>query len=157
MDNIDIKILKLLQMNSRISASEISSKINLSIPAVSDRLKKLDTSGIIEKYTVILNSKKLKKFITVIMFVSLKNPNFTHAFVEMIQKEDEIIECFYLAGDFDYALKIITENTETLQNIIDKIKMVKGVQKTKTTVTLSTIKNTYSVIPSENDISHLQK
>jgi Lrp/AsnC family leucine-responsive transcriptional regulator len=157
MDNIDIKILKLLQMNSRISASEISSKINLSIPAVSDRLKKLDTSGIIEKYTVILNSKKLKKFITVIMFVSLKNPNFTNAFVEMIQKEDEIIECFYLAGDFDYALKIITENTETLQDIIDKIKMVKGVQKTKTTVTLSTIKNTYSVIPSENDISHLQK
>ena len=59
MDAIDINILKLLKENSRISASEISSKINLSIPAVSDRLRKLDASGVIEKYTVIISNKKM--------------------------------------------------------------------------------------------------
>ncbi len=149
MDAIDINILKLLKENSRISASEISSKINLSIPAVSDRLRKLDASGVIEKYTVIISNKKMNKNITVIMFVSLKNPNFTDKFVEFIQNENEIIECHYLTGDFDYALKIVTEDTETLEKILNEIKLIKGVLRTKTVVTLSTIKNNYSIPPDE--------
>lgn len=147
MDTIDINILKLLKENSRVSASEISSKINLSIPAVSDRLRKLDASGVIEKYTVIISNKKMNKNITVIMFVSLKNPNFTNKFVEFVQNENEIIECHYLTGDFDYALKIVTEDTETLEKILNEIKLIKGVLRTKTVVTLSTIKNNYSIPP----------
>lgn len=147
MDNIDIQILKILQSNARVTASDIASRINLSVPAVSDRLKKLDASGIIEKYTAIINAKKMNKSLTVIMFVSLENPKFADKFIEIIQKEDEIIECHYLAGDFDYALKIITTSTETLEMILNRIKLVAGVQKTKTTVTLSTIKNNYSIIP----------
>jgi len=150
MDIIDIKIIKILQQNSRITASEISSRINLSIPAVSDRLKKLDVSGIIEKYTVILNSKKLNKHLMVIMFVSLQSPKYTDTFIKIIQDDNEIVECHYLAGDYDYALKIITESTESLEKILNRIKSISGVQKTKTTVSLSTIKNNYSVTPNEN-------
>lgn len=151
MDSLDIKILKLLQKNARITASEISSKINLSVPAVSDRLRKLDASGVIEKYTIIINAKKLNRNITVIMFISLESPKYINKFLEAIDKEDEIIECHYLAGDYDYALKIITENTETLEKIINKIKSMNGIIKTKTTVTLSTIKNNYSIMPTEDD------
>lgn len=147
MDNIDIRILKLLQNNARITVSEIANRINLSVPAVSDRLRKLDASGIIEKYTTIISAKKMNKSLTVIMFVSLESPQYADRFIDIVQKEDEIIECNYLAGDFDYALKIITENTETLEQILNRIKLVAGVQKTKTTVTLSTIKNTYSIVP----------
>lgn len=151
MDNLDIKILKLLQQNSRITASEISSKINLSVPAVGDRLKKLDASGIIEKYTVILNAKKMNKNLMIIMFVSLECPKYTDPFINIIQLDDEIVECHYLAGDFDYALKIITESTESLERILNKIKNIPGVQKTKTNVSLSTIKNIHSIIPTEID------
>lgn len=151
MDSLDIKILKLLQNNARITASEISNKINLSVPAVSDRLRKLDASGVIEKYTVIINAKKLNRNVTVIMFISLESPKFTNKFLDAIQKDDEIIECHYLAGDYDYALKIITESTETLEKILNKIKLMNGIIKTKTTVTLSTIKNNYSIMPSEED------
>jgi Lrp/AsnC family transcriptional regulator, leucine-responsive regulatory protein len=151
MDSLDIKILKLLKKNARVTASEISSKINLSVPAVSDRLRKLDASGVIEQYTVIINAKKLNRNLTVIMFVSLESPKYTNNFLEAIQKDDEIIECHYLAGDYDYALKIITENTETLEKILNKIKGMNGMIKTKTTVTLSTIKNNYSVMPTEED------
>ncbi len=149
MDNIDIKILKLLQQNSRVTASEISSRINLSVPAVGDRLKKLDSVGIIEKYTIILSAKKLNKHLMIIMFVSLESPKFTDVFINTIQADDEIVECHYLAGDYDYVLKIITESTESLERILNKIKNIPGVQKTKTTVSLSTIKNNYSIIPSE--------
>jgi len=151
MDTLDIKILKLLKNNARITASEISNKINLSVPAVSDRLRKLDASGVIEKYTVIINAKKLNRNLTVIMFISLESPKYIDNFLDAIQKDDEIIECHYLAGDYDYALKITTENTETLEKILNKIKSMSGVVKTKTTVTLSTIKNSYSVMPNEED------
>ena len=85
MDNIDIKILKLLQQNSRVTASEISTRINLSVPAVGDRLKKLDNAGIIEKYTIILSAKKFNKDLMIIMFVSLESPKFTDLFVNTIQ------------------------------------------------------------------------
>ena len=149
MDNIDIKILKLLQQNARVTASEISTRINLSVPAVGDRLKKLDNAGIIEKYTIILNAKKLNKDLMIIMFVSLESPKFTDLFINTIQVDNEIVECHYLAGDYDYVLKIITESTESLEKILNKIKNIPGVQKTKTTVSLSTIKNNYSIIPSE--------
>ena len=149
MDNLDIKILKLLQQNARMTASEISNKINLSVPAVGDRLKKLDASGIIEKYTVILNAKKMNKHLMIIMFVSLENPKFTDPFINIIQLDNEIVECHYIAGDFDYALKIITESTESLERLLNKIKNIPGVQKTKTNVSLSTIKNIHSIIPSE--------
>jgi Lrp/AsnC family transcriptional regulator, leucine-responsive regulatory protein len=152
MDIIDIKILKLLQTNARITASEISNKVNLSIPAVSDRLKKLDASGIVEKYTVIINPKKLDRNLMVLMFITLESPKFSNKFIEAIQKEEEILECHYIAGDYDYSLKIITENTESLERILNKIKGVNGIQKTKTMVTLSTIKNEYSVIPTENNL-----
>jgi len=149
MDNLDIKILKLLQQNSRVTASEISSKINLSVPAVGDRLKKLDASGIIDKYTIILNAKKMNKHLMIIMFVSLESPKFTEPFINIVQLDDEIVECHYLAGDFDYALKIITESTKSLERILNKIKNIPGVQKTKTNVSLSTIKNVHSIILNE--------
>lgn len=151
MDALDIKILKLLKNNARVTASEISNKINLSVPAVSDRLRKLDASGVIEKYTVIINAKKLNRNLTAIMFISLESPNYIDNFLEAIQKDDEIIECHYLAGDYDYSLLIITENTETLEKILNKIKSMNGVIKTKTTVALSTIKNNHSVMPTEED------
>jgi Lrp/AsnC family transcriptional regulator, leucine-responsive regulatory protein len=148
-DNIDVKILKLLQFNARMTVSEMAAKINLSIPAVSERLKKLESSGIIEQYTAILNAKKLNKSLTVIVFITLESSKYTDKFNQFVNAEDEIVECYYLAGDFDYVLKIITDNTLTLENILNKIKGVSGIQKTRTIVTLSNIKNKHSITLNE--------
>jgi Transcriptional regulators len=150
MDNIDIKILKLLQNNARITVSEIGSIINLSVPACSERLKKLESSGAIKQYTTIVDHAYLKKTLTAMMFISLERPRFTSIFVEAINTENDILECHYLAGDFDYLLKIVTENTDTLERLLNRIKGVQGVQKTRTIVVLSTVKNNYSV-SLEND------
>lgn len=152
MDNIDIKILKLLQSNARMSASQISSKVNLSIPAVSDRLKKLDASGIIEKYTIIINNKKLNRGLTAFMFISMETPKHGEDLVELVQSEDAIIECYYLVGDYDYLLKIITKDTETLESILNKIKSANGIMKTKTMVSLTTVKNNLSISPIQENI-----
>lgn len=147
MDNIDIKILKLLQRNARMTVSEMSGIINLSVSAISDRLKKLEASGIIQQYTAIINPSHLKKNLTAIMFISLERPRFSDKFQEFVDAEDDILECHYLAGDYDYALKIVTESTSTLQELLNKIKSAQGIQKTKTIVILSTTKNNYSVVP----------
>ena len=147
MDAIDVKIIKLLQKNARVTASEISSEINLSVPAVSERLKKLEASGIIQQYTAIINPRMVKKELTAIMFVTLERPKYSEKFVEVINDIDEIIECHYLAGDYDYAVKILTENTFSLEELLTKIKAVQGIHRTRTIVVLSTIKNNYSVSP----------
>ncbi|MCX7708282.1 MAG: Lrp/AsnC family transcriptional regulator [Clostridia bacterium] len=149
MDNIDVKILKLLQKNARITASDISNEINLSVPAVSDRLKKLEASGIIQQHTTIINPRKMNKDLTAMMFISLERPKFTDKFLEFVNQENDILECHYIAGDFDYVLKIVTENTFSLEQLLNRIKSVPGVQKTRTIVVLSSVKNNFSVSPEE--------
>ena len=91
MDIIDVKILEVLQSNSRVSISELSKKVNLSLSAVSERLKKLESSNVIEKYTVILNSQALDKELSVIMNISLENPHQTSEFLNFVRTEDEIL------------------------------------------------------------------
>jgi Lrp/AsnC family leucine-responsive transcriptional regulator len=149
MDHLDIQILKLLQGDSRMTVSQISRDINLSVPAVSDRLKKLEAGGIIEQYTTIINPNYFHKELTAVMFITLERPKFTEKFVEFVQGEEEVLECHYLAGDYDYALKIITENTATLEKLLTRIKSVQGVIKTRTIVVLSTVKNQHSIVPRE--------
>jgi len=147
MDNIDKQILRLLQQNARLSLSEISSKVSLSVPAVSDRIKKIEASGLIEQFTAILNPKMLKKELTALMFVSLERPQYADKFLSFVEQRNEILECHYIAGDFDYVLKIITENTGSLEKLLTRIKSVPGIQKTRTIVVLCTVKNRHSVTP----------
>lgn len=146
MDETDIKIIRLLQKNSRISASDISKKVNLSVSAVSDRLRKLETSGVIEQYTAILNTELLEKDLSAYMLISLASPKESETFLEFVASENEIIGCFYIAGEFDYMIKIFTKNTTTLTTVLNKIKNVSGVIKTNTMVVLNNEKNNHSFI-----------
>jgi Lrp/AsnC family leucine-responsive transcriptional regulator len=124
--------------------------ISLSVPAVSERIKKLETLGVIKQYTAIIDPDHFNKTLMAIVFVTLERPRFSDIFAEFVKKQNDILECHYLAGDFDYALKVVTENTATLQELLNRIKSVQGVQKTRTTVILSTAKNNYSVMPEES-------
>lgn len=150
MDIIDVKILEVLQSNSRVSISELSKKVNLSLSAVSERLKKLESSGVIEKYTVILNSHALDKELSVLMNISLENPHQTSEFLNFVRTEDEILECHYITGEYDYVLKITTRNTATLEHLMNRIKGISGIKRTQTNVVLSSVKHLYSVSPSPN-------
>lgn len=150
MDAIDSKILLVLQENSRVSISDLSKQVNLSLSAVSERLKKLESSNIIEKYTVILDSKSLGQELSVIMNISLENPRHTGEFVDVVQKESEILECHYVTGEYDYILKITTKNTATLEALMNRIKAIPGIKRTQTNVVLSSLKHLYSVSPNPN-------
>jgi Lrp/AsnC family leucine-responsive transcriptional regulator len=147
MDIVDIKILKCLKENARINASEIGERINMSVSAVIERIKKLETAGIIQQYTVVLDAKKIGKDVLAFISVSLEHPKFNDSFSESVLGIEQIIECHYITGDFDFLLKVIAGSTQELTNILHEIKSINGVSLTKTLVVLSTIKSRFSVLP----------
>ncbi|MCI6711511.1 MAG: Lrp/AsnC family transcriptional regulator [Anaerovoracaceae bacterium] len=147
MDLIDIKILEVLQENARVSISDLSKKVNLSLSAVSERLKKLENSKIISKYTVILEPKLMGKDLSVIISIGLESTSDTQSFLDFVQSEPEILECHYITGEYDYMLKVTTTNTHTLEMIMNRIKSFNGIKRTQTNVILSTTKLHHSVSP----------
>ncbi|MCK9471990.1 MAG: Lrp/AsnC family transcriptional regulator [Bacilli bacterium] len=144
MDIIDVKIINALINNSRCNASEISDMVGLSVSAVIERIKKLEIAGIIKKYTVVLDHAILGKDVSALIMVTLDHPKYNEGFVKAMIEHDSISECHYLAGDFDYQLKISTYSTKRLERVLNDIKGIPGVSKTKTMVILSTLKNEYS-------------
>ncbi|WP_078394431.1 Lrp/AsnC family transcriptional regulator [Shouchella patagoniensis] len=117
MDEINRKILTILQQDGRISMTDLSKKISLSVPAVTERVKKLEEQNIIEGYTTKVNANKLNK--TVKAFILVK----THKcklFSEFCKENTMVIECHRLTGEYSYLVKIITESNELLENFIDQ-------------------------------------
>ena len=147
LDTIDVRILEVLQENARVSISELSKQVNLSLSAVSERLKKLENSNIIEQYTTVLNPAAMEKELSAIMMISMEDPSDTVEFRRLVQELDEILECHYITGTYDYVLKITTKNMATLELLMNKIKSIKSIKHTETNVIFSTIKNKNSVVP----------
>lgn len=149
MDKIDYKILGILKGNGRETASDISKEIHLSVSAVLDRIKKMEESGIIRGYTVMVDTKALGNDVTALMEVSLEHPQFHDSFTELIQDHPNIVDCYYLTGDYDFILKIVCASSDELERIHRTLKSTPGVSATRTHYVLKEIKNIYSAIPGE--------
>ncbi len=147
MDALDIKILGILRKNARMPFSELGKQISLSTSAVVERVRKLEKSGVISRYAAIIDGKAYQKDLMALMFISLESPKLIDNFLEFVNKENDIIECHYITGNYDYILKIITRNTGSLELILNEIKSQPGVIKTYTNVVLKTTKNEYSINP----------
>jgi Lrp/AsnC family leucine-responsive transcriptional regulator len=145
LDEIDLKILKMLQENGRIKRNEIAQATGLSVPSVSERMKKLEDAGIIKGYTAILDSKKLGKDITAFVFVSIDSSKNYPLFIERVIDVDEILECHSITGEGSHLLKVKTENTSTLEKLLARIQSWPGVTGTRTNIVLSTIKETTKI------------
>ncbi|EYE87515.1 transcriptional regulator [Fervidicella metallireducens AeB] len=146
MDLTDAKILDLLKLNSRITASEISKNVNLSIPAVSDRIKKLEESGIIEKYTVKLNREKMNYKLMALIFVTLEKTQYIDGFRNAVINFRPVLEFYHLAGEYDYFLKVVVEDTKTLEDFLtNSLKQIPGIQRTNTVIVLSSIKEEVNI------------
>ena len=135
MDEIDVKILKCLRANARENASVISDKVNMSVSAVIERIRKLEASGLISQHTTILNSAKAGKDVNAFLSVSLEHPKYIERFHAFVKENREILECHYITGDFDFML--------------NSVKSIPGVQNTRTILILSTVKDEHSVDPDE--------
>ena len=147
MDKIDYEILSCLKENARENATNIGAKINLSTSAVIERIKKFETSGLIKQYTIVLDQQTLGGELMAFISVRLEHPKYYENFVELINSHNAISECYYIAGDFDFIIKIITKNAQSLEDILNYIKSIEGVSLTRTSVVLSTNKNEVCMLP----------
>ncbi len=147
MDLLDLQILSCLKKNSRENATNIGAKISLSTSAVIERMKKLESSGLIQQYTTIIDQGISGRGLTAFISVRLEHPKYNESFCEIVAKNDDIAECHYIAGDFDFILKIVTFSAKTLEEVLNNIKSTAGVSLTRTSVVLSTSKQEVCLLP----------
>ena len=144
-DETDLKILELLQKNARIKRNEIADKISLSLPSVTDRMNKLEENGIIETFITKLNHKALGKDITAFIFVGSDSSTHYKDFIQHALQNPDILECHSITGDGSHVLKIRTESTSSLEKLLAKIQSWKGVRSTRTSIVLSSHKETFEM------------
>lgn len=145
LDAIDIKILNILQNEGRTKRNVIAEEVKLSLPSLSERLKKLEEKGIIEGYYAKVNRKPfgydLMAFITVFMKSSKKFEELS----EHVKETPEILECHAILGEGSHILKVLVKGTEDLEKLLAQIQSWPGVMRTLTSFVLSTIKETTNI------------
>ena len=146
LDEIDLQILEILQSHGRTKRNELAEKVNLSIPAVSERLRKLQENGIIRSYNAVLDSQKVRLELTAFITVSSESSKHYPDIVKRASAHPEILECHAVTGEGSHLLKVRTQNTATLERLLRHIQAWPGVVNTRTSVVLSTPKET-TVLP----------
>ncbi|MEO8513463.1 MAG: Lrp/AsnC family transcriptional regulator [Ignavibacteria bacterium] len=144
-DETDLRILEFLQTKARMKRNELAEKIGLSLPSVTDRMNKLEELGVIEGFVTKLNHKLLGKDITAFIFVASDSSTHYKDFISHAGTTHEILECHSVTGDGSHILKIRTENTSSLEKLLAKIQSWKGVRSTRTSIVLSSHKETFTI------------
>ena len=145
LDDLDNKLLQLLQQQGRTKRNELAEEINLSVPAVSERLKKLEDHGIIEGYYAKVNRKAYGLDILAFIYVIMESSQHYKDLIKNVEHHRQILECHSVLGDGSHLLKVLVRNTEALEKLLSEIQSWPGVISTKTTYVLSTIKETTAI------------
>jgi Lrp/AsnC family transcriptional regulator, leucine-responsive regulatory protein len=141
MDATDLQLVELLQENGRATQLQLAREVGLSQPAVAERVRKLEARGIIRGYTARVDAIALGKDVLAFVGVSLEHPKHFDVFVSRVQALPEVLECHRVAGEDSFFLKVRTENTRALDDLLVKtIRTMPGVTHTKTTIALASIK-----------------
>jgi Lrp/AsnC family leucine-responsive transcriptional regulator len=145
MDIVDRKLLCLLQKDAKQTTKELSLKLNLSVTAVYERIKKLEREGIISHYVALLNRNKINKGFVV--FCHLKLIQHSRELLTIFEKEvvqlDEVLECFHVSGDYDYILKVCVNDMEAYREfMVTKLTNLQHIGSTHSTFMIGEVKNT---------------
>ncbi len=141
LDDVDKKILAILQRNSRTPLREISKEVGLAESTVYERIKRLKEKGVIKKFTVILEPTALGFNILGIILLKCKAGMYSSVAKEL-SAYDKIVEVYETTGNYDMLVKIRTKSSEELNDFLDKIGSISGVEATHTMVVLKTHKET---------------
>ncbi len=120
LDEIDKKLLNVLQEDSRITIRELSEKLHLSTTPIHERIKKLERSGYIKQYITLIDPKKIGMNLVVYISVSLNKhtKEAIEAFEQEMYKLEEVKECYYISGSSDFLVKVHCENMDAFHDFI---------------------------------------
>jgi len=141
-DQIDAKILELLQAEGRIKRNEIAEEVGLSLPSVSERMRKLEERGIITGYHAVVDAKRLQMDITAFIRVMVDRSRYFSEFVERAVELEEVQEVHSITGDGSHIIRVCTHNTASLERLLSKIQAWPGVHGTSTSIVLTSFKDT---------------
>jgi Lrp/AsnC family leucine-responsive transcriptional regulator len=148
-DKTDLAILKLLQQNARITIKEISEKVHLSTTPVHERIRRMEEAGVIRQYVTIVNGAKVKKGLMVICYVSLRqhSKNAGDKFIKGILEMDEVIECLTISGEFDFMLKVVTENMDSYYDFhVNRLSAMENMGNVQSVFVMGVIKQTHQLV-----------
>ena len=148
LDAIDRKLLNYLQEDCKQTNKELSSKLNLSVTAVYERIKKLEREGVVKQYVSLLNKEKVDRGFLVFCQIKLERhaKEFLTIFEKEVTKLDEVLECFHISGDYDYLLKVIVKDMPHFRSfMVTKLTTLKHIGSTHTSFIISEVKNTTAI------------
>ena len=147
-DDLDKKLLALLQANSKQTNKELSNKLNLSVTAVYERIKKLEKEGVIDNYVALLKKEKVNK--TFVAFCHIKLIQHTQDYVMRFEKEvanlPEVLECYHISGDYDYLLKVVVKDMEAFREfMVSKLTTINHIGSTHSMFVISEVKHSTAI------------
>jgi Lrp/AsnC family leucine-responsive transcriptional regulator len=151
LDAVDLQILEVLQAQGRTKRNELAEQVKLSIPAVSERLRKLEERGIIRSFNAVLEARKVGLEVTAFIFVMAESSTFYPEIIKRATAHEEILECHAITGEGSHILKARTRSTATLEKLLSQIQSWPGVKNTRTSIVLSSPKET-TILP----LAHLK-
>ena len=137
-DSLDRQILELLQKNCKQPLAAIGEEVGLSAPSVVERIHKLEQAGVITDYVALLNAHRLGKDVAAFIGVSTDQPRAIGSLERLLCEVDDVLECHHVTGAHTLIVKVKTNSTETLEEVIQTIRSLEGVTRTETSVVLST-------------------
>ena len=140
MDDKDKLILSLLQKDGRMTASEMAEKVDLSVPAVTERIRKLTEGGVLKEFRAVLEAKKVDYDVTAYILLDMSSSNSYGDMVQYAQDNDEVLECHSITGEGSHILKVRTHDTSSLESLLRNIQSWPGVIRTHTMIVMSTFK-----------------
>lgn len=148
LDATDKQLLLYLQEDCKQTNKELSNKLNLSVTAVYERIKKLERSGVISKYVSLIDKKKVdKSFVT---FCSIKLVQHSKDYVIDFEKEvanlEEVLECYHISGDYDYLLKVLVADMEEFREfMVKKLTSISHIGSTQSAFMINEVKHTTAI------------
>lgn len=123
MDNTDRAILDLLQQDATISINELADKVNLSTTPCWKRIKRLESEGIIKARVALLDSVKVDLNVSVFVHVKTHrhDSEWLQQFSAVVQKFDEVVECYRMAGEWDYLIRVVVKDIEAFDRFYKKL------------------------------------
>ena len=147
-DDLDRKILDFLQKDGRMAASHIADELDISIPTVTDRIKKLSESGVIKGFQVTLDPKLLGLDVSAIITVISGSSEHYKEVIQAARNTPEVVQCYSTTGKGSHTLIIVAKNSHALEELLRKIQSWPGISRTETQVILSSYAinhNTYAI------------
>ena len=140
LDETDIQILKALQKDGRESASHIAEKVNVSVPTVTERIRKLQENGVILGFQTAIDPSSIGLDVSAIITIISGSSQYYKEVTIAAEETPEVVQCFSTTGNGSHMLYVVTKNSNTLEELLRKIQSWPGVARTETQIILSSYK-----------------